>query len=296
MPLPIPCRAARRASLPLLLVLAVALAACSPASLLNATIPEQGLAIERGVAYGPLPRQRLDLYRATDAATPLPLVVFFYGGGWDDGERGDYLFVAEGLARAGFLVAVPDYRLYPEVRFPAFLEDAAKAVAYLQAAAPEHGGDGERLALMGHSAGAWIAAFLALDPRWLAAEGTGPAAVSAVVGLAGPYAFDPLAYDSTREIFSVGLPSDALRPIAYVSESAPTPPFLLLHGEDDETVYRWNSERLAAALRAAGHRAELRTYPGLAHIGLVLALAEGFRGRAPVLADTLDFLRATLGP
>lgn len=288
-------RSARRASF-LLAAIACALAACSPASLLNATVPESGLAIERGLSYGPLPRQRFDLYRAADVAGPLPLVVFFYGGGWDDGERGDYLFVAEGLARAGYLVAVPDYRLYPQVRFPAFLQDAAKAVAFLRQAAAERGGDAGRLALMGHSAGAWIAAFLALDPRWLAAEGVDAGALSAVVGLAGPYAFDPLAYDSTREIFSVGLPSDAMRPLAYVAAVEAPPPFLLLHGGEDETVYPWNSERLAAALQSAGHAVELRRYPELAHIGIVLALAEGFRGRAPVLADILAFLDVALAP
>jgi len=268
---------------PLLLIRAV-----SPAQVLNAAIPRRGLAIRRGLAYGPLSRQRLDLYRPARLAGPLPVLVFLYGGAWDKGRRQDYLFVAEALASAGYLVAVPDYRLYPEVRFPAFLEDCARAVAWTRAQAAVEGGDPARLALIGHSAGAYNAAFLALDPRWLAQEGMTPQALAGVVGLAGPYAFNPLDYDSTRPIFSVGLPADALRPLSHVEPGAP--PFLLLHGAADRDVYPVNSERLAAALAAAGVPAELACHPRLAHIGILLALARGFRRKAPIRRQVLAFL------
>lgn len=278
----------------LVLVPLALVAARAPARLLNAAIPADGLTIRRDLAYGPLARQRLDLYAPAAPAGPLPLILFLYGGGWDKGRKADYLFAAEGLARGGFLVAVPDYRLYPEVRFPAFVEDAARAVAWLGREAAALGGDAGRLVLMGHSAGAYNAALLALDARYLAGEGLTPRAIAGLVGLAGPYAFDPLGYSSTRAIFDVGRPPDELRPVAFVTPQAP--PMLLLHGLDDTTVYPVNSRQLAAALQAAGVAAETRLYPGLGHIGIVLALARGFRGRAPVLAQALEFARRVTGP
>ncbi len=265
------------------------LAACAPATLLNATIPERGLTIRRDIAYGPLPRQRLDIYAPSDATAPLPVILFFYGGGWDKGSKGDYLFVAEGLARGGFLVVVADYRLFPAVQFPAFVEDSAKAVAWVKREIGGQGGDPDRLVLLGHSAGAYDAAMIALDPRYLAADGLSPAAIQGVIGLAGPYAFNPLEYDSTRAIFDVGRPVDELRPIAFASAAAP--PMLLLHGLDDTTVYPRNTEQLAEALERAGARVEAKLYPDVAHIGIVLALARGFRGKAPVLQDVLAFAR-----
>ena len=170
---------------------------CSPLGLLNWVNPEPGYdRIE--LAYGGHPRQRLDLYRPKGATGPLPVVVFFYGGGWEAGDRAGYRFAALALVEQGFVVAVPDYRVHPEVGFPAFLEDSAKAVAFVHAHAAKHGGDPRRLFLMGHSAGAYNAAMLALDPRPLAAEGVPAAAISGMVGLAGPYDFLPLDRKSTR--------------------------------------------------------------------------------------------------
>jgi acetyl esterase/lipase len=277
-----------------LLVPLAVLAACAPARLLNATIPERGLSIRRDLPYGTDPRQRLDLYAPAAAKRPLPVILFLYGGGWDDGGKADYLFAAEGLARGGFLVAVADYRIYPAVTFPAFVEDAALAIAWVKREIAALGGDPDRLVLMGHSAGAYNAALVALDPRYLAAHGLAPADLAAVVGLAGPYAFNPLEYDSTRAIFDVGRPVDEMRPVAFAGAGAP--PMLLLHGLDDTTVQPRNTEQLAGALDAAGAEVEAKLYPGVAHIGIVLALARGFRGKAPVLADVLEFARRVTAP
>lgn len=288
-----------RLSPPLLLLLILAaplflLRLLRPVELLNRTIPRRGLTIERGLAYGPEARHRLDLYRPAGAAGPLPVVVFLYGGGWDQGRREDYLFVGEALARQGFLVAVPDYRLFPQVLFPAFLQDGARALAWVREQAAARGGDTERLFLLGHSAGAYNAAFLALDPQWLAAEGLTPAALAGVAGLAGPYGFDPLARADTRPIFDCGLPSEALQPLSHAAlgATAGAPPFLLLHGAADRTVQPRNSSRLAAALEAAGVPADCRLFPGLGHVGVVLALARGGRRIAPVLPAVARFLAA----
>ena len=278
----------------LLLVPLAVLAACAPARLLNATIPERGLSIRRDLPYGTDPRQRLDLYAPAAADRPLPVILFLYGGGWDDGAKADYLFAAEGLARGGFLVAVADYRIYPAVTFPAFVEDAALAIVWVKREIAALGGDPDRLVLMGHSAGAYNAALVALDPRYLAAHGLAPSDLAAVIGLAGPYAFNPLEYDSTRAIFDVGRPVDELRPVTFAGAGAP--PMLLLHGLDDTTVQPRNTEQLAGALDAAGAEVEAKLYPGLAHIGNVLALARGFRGKAPVLEDVLEFARRVTAP
>lgn len=261
--------------------------------LLNAGVPRRGLLIERDLAFGPAGRHRLDLYRPAAAGDPRPVILFLYGGGWNKGNRADYVFLAEPLARAGFLVAVADYRLWPEVSFPAFIEDAARALAWLKASAGDRGGDPARLLVLGHSAGAYNALLLALDRRYLAAEGLSPDAITAVMGLAGPYAFNPLDYDSTRPVFDVGCPVEELKPISFVSESAP--PTLLLHGLEDTTVYPRNTETLAAALDAAGATVDARLYPSLGHFGIVLAFARGFRRKAPVLEDLLAFARRMAG-
>ena len=155
-------------------LLLAALAACSATSILNVLSPTGDLDIRRDVAYGTLPRQKLDIYRPKAGAVPRPVVVFFYGGSWDSGSRDGYLFVGEALASRGFVAVVPDYRVHPEVVFPTFLEDAAAAVAWAKRNAGDIGGDPSRVFVMGHSAGAHIAAMVALDPRYLAREGLTP--------------------------------------------------------------------------------------------------------------------------
>ncbi len=278
--------AARRARLAALLLRGAAW-------LLNAAVPRRGLQVERGLAFGPAARHRLDLYRPAGSGGPWPVILFLYGGGWNKGSRADYLFLAEPLARAGFLVAVADYRLWPEASFPAFIEDGARALAWLKAGVGVRGGDPARLLLLGHSAGAYNALLLALDRRFLAAEGLAPDAITAVMGLAGPYAFNPLDYDSTRPVFDVGRPTEELRPVSFASKAAP--PALLLHGLEDTTVYPQNTEALAAALELAGATVEARLYPSLGHFGIVLAFARGFRRKAPVLRDLLAFARRMAG-
>ncbi|WP_254606600.1 alpha/beta hydrolase, partial [Sphingomonas bacterium] len=163
-----------------------ATAACSPLRTFDAVVPKDGgvRLVVRGAAFGPDPRQRLDVYAPKD--TPAngrsrPVIVFFYGGSWSSGTRAGYSFVGRALAARGFVVAIPDYRLVPQVRFPAFLRDNAAAVRWVRGHIAASGGDPDRLVLAGHSAGAYDAAMLALDPRWLGAD---RAAVRGWAGLA----------------------------------------------------------------------------------------------------------------
>ena len=255
--------------------------------LLNATVPLRGLAVERGLPYGAHPRQAMDLYRPEGGGDGLPVLVWFYGGAWQTGRRQDYRFVAAALARRGMVVAVPDYRLFPEVRFPDFLRDGAAAVAEVQQRAAEWGGDGRRVVLAGHSAGAYIAAMLAVDRRWLGAR----RGIAGAVGLAGPYDFLPIIGHDIRAIFATADDTRRTQPAHLADGTAP--PLLLLHGMRDDTCWPRNSLALAARLRAAGGQAETVLYPRIGHIGIVLGFVP-WLARCPTLADVERFVSRSL--
>ena len=260
----------------------LALAACSGADLVNGLTPRDSFILEEDIAYGSEPRQRLDLYRPIDG-TGEAMALFFYGGSWERGERGDYLFVGEAFAAEGITLAVPDYRLYPEVRYPAFLEDAAAAVAWARA---NHDGP---LFLIGHSAGAYNAVMLALDERWLGAAGLKACSdLAGVVGLSGPYDFLPLKDDDLKAIFGPPEERPSTQPINHVRADAP--PLLLLSGDADWVVAPRNSTVLAERQSDVGGRATARIYEGLGHIRIVGALSRPLRDSAPVLQDIVDFI------
>jgi acetyl esterase/lipase len=275
-----------------ILMLATLIAACSPLRAFNAVVPQdRGVqTAARAQAYGAHPRQKLDLYRPTPArgAPPgaLPIIVFLYGGSWQEGTREGYGFAGRAFASRGFLVAVPDYRLVPEVHYPAFLEDSAAAVRWVRANAARFGGDPDRMVLVGHSAGAYNAAMLALDPRWLGGD---RAAIRGFAGLAGPYDFLPLDLAVTQAAFGRERDLPSTQPINHAS--AGDPAALLLHGAADTTAYPRNSQALAERLRSAGVAAELKIYPEIGHVGILTAISRWFRGRAPVLEDVAGFAR-----
>jgi acetyl esterase/lipase len=247
--------------------------------------------VATGIRYGSLPRQRLDVWRPSGPDGAAPVLVWFYGGSWNSGDRGDYGFAARAFAEKGFVVVVPDYRLVPVVRYPAFVEDAAAAVAWTRANASRFGGDPERIVLAGHSAGAYLAVMLALDARWLGAAGVATGTVKAVAGLAGPYDFMPFDTDASRQAFGQFPRPAATQPISHVRADAP--PLWLATGTADTTVRPRNSESLATRQRAQGGSARLVRYNALDHYDIVMALARPFRGKAPVLDDAAAFLLAS---
>jgi acetyl esterase/lipase len=272
---------------------ALPLAACTQLDALNglnAISPGDGetQVLAKDVFYGPDKRQGLDIY-GPKADGSLPVIVFFYGGSWASGRRQDYGFAARALASRGFVVVVPDYRQVPAHAFPDFVEDGAAALRWTVANIARHGGDATRISVMGHSAGAYIALMLALDPRWLGTDNP----IRAAVGLAGPYDFLPFEPGGAADL-AFGHVSDlkSTQPITFaVSSAGPTkPPVLLLQGVDDDTVYPHNAKNLAAALVAAGSQAEVKLYPDLGHIGIILALSKPFRSKANVLSDATEFL------
>jgi acetyl esterase/lipase len=249
--------------------------------------------VAEGVAFGSH-GQTLDIW-APDAEpkSQLPVVIFWYGGGWAKGDRASYAFAGRALARAGFLVVIPDYRKVPQVRFPAFLDDGAEAVAWVEDNIAKHGGEPARVAFMGHSAGAYQAVMLALDAKRLTAAGADPANVKAAVGLSGPYDFYP--FDSPRSVaaFSQWPRPDETQPIEFARKDAP--PLLLVTSDGDETVRPRNANNLGAKLRELGAPVEVRNYGPLDHEEVVMAISVPFRGKGPVLADSVSFLRKYLG-
>jgi acetyl esterase/lipase len=264
---------------------------CSVLPAVNAVSSEPGVEAHPDRHYGPLARQGVDVYTPKQAsAEPRAVVIFFHGGGWRTGSRGEHRFAGEALAAQGFVAVVPDYRVYPEVKFPLFLEDGAGAVRWVHDHVQEFGGDPKRVFLMGHSAGAHIAAMLALDPRYLGAQGLSPNDLRGFIGVAGPYDFLPLKSPAMIDIFggTDGIPET--QPINFVSPGAP--PALLLHGTDDTRVLPRNTERLAQRIRRAGGSVTETIYQGVGHSGILLALSPAFGRIAPVRADAAAFVRA----
>jgi len=270
-------------------------AACSPLSLFATLSPKDPAMVSaRDVAFGPDPRQKLDVYapRRIQGAGPAPVVVFFYGGSWDSGRRQDYNWAGKALASRGFVTVIADYRLYPQVRFPVFLEDGALAVRWTVDHAAQFGGDPSRIALVGHSAGAYNAAMLALDSRYLTAAGVDPRRIKVFAGLSGPYDFLPLRDPIAIRTFGEARDPSATQPTAFARADAPAT--FLATGEKDTYVFPRNTVRLAKALREVGVLVEERHYPEVDHINMVLAFSRPLRGRAPVFEELVAFLKAHL--
>jgi acetyl esterase/lipase len=254
-------------------------------------VPRDGITLARDIAYADGPRRTLDVYAPRPAATPAPVLVFFYGGGWTSGSKAMYRFVGAAMAARGVLVVIPDYRLYPEVRFPAFIDDAAAAVAWAHANAPGFGGDPHRLFLMGHSVGGQIATLLALDGGYLRSVGlSAERDVCGVIGLAAPYDFVPFDGTAAQAILGPQAGSKRSQPIDHVSASAP--PMLLLAGRGDNTIDPGSTLRLAARLRAAGASARDELYPDIGHRTLIAAFGAPLAFLAPVRDATLRFIDA----
>ena len=270
-------------------------AGCSPLGVLNGLGPRDRGArrVARGLPYGDGRRRTLDVWAPTrPTAQARPVLVFFYGGGWNSGDKDLYGWAAQALAARGFVVMVPDYRLVPGVHFPAFVEDAAAATAFAGRIAGEHGGDPARIGVIGHSAGAHLALMIALDRRYMAGvEASG--LIRAAAGLAGPYDFLP--FDVAASINAFGRAPDPTltQPVAFVRPDAP--PLWLGHGSADTVVHAEDTTILCDRMRAVGGRCEARIYPGLSHQDMIATFSPLFRRKAAVLADVTTFLHRELG-
>jgi acetyl esterase/lipase len=258
-------------------------------SAINATSGQTDVLVQRGVVFDATHQLALDVYRPRDARNA-PVVVFFYGGSWKSGKRQWYRWAGEALAQRGLVVVIPDYRQWPQVRLDGFMRDGASAVAWAYAHATEYGGDRTQLFVMGHSAGAHIGALLATDAHWLAAVGMNPRQLNGFIGLAGPYDFLPLTNPDFVDMF--GSTHEAQlrsQPVHFVDGDEP--PMLLLQGTSDKVVWPRNAQSLATALHRESEPAEVKLYPDIGHSAILLALSRPFRGKAPVLDDTVHFIQ-----
>ncbi len=263
------------------------LAACSPAPLLNLTVPRSGYSVVRDLAYGQDARQKLDLYIPDGLKAPAPVILFFYGGSWQSGEKSWYLAFGQAFASKGVIVAIADYRLYPRVKYPAFLDDSANALRVVHEKIASYGGDPARLFLAGHSAGAYNAMMLAADPRYLTEVHGRMDWICGIIGISGPYDFLPLKSADLIDIFGGDRREDT-QPINYIDGKRP--PMLLVTGSADTTVLPRNTRRMAAKLRSLGGEAKEIVYPEIGHIGIILSVAIPFRSRTTLRDDILDFV------
>lgn len=282
----------------LLAMLPALLTACSAVDVLNATVPSDTYRLMSSLPYGDNSRQKVDVYMPSQslsdtalAAGGSPLVVFFYGGSWSSGDRADYRFVGEALASQGIAVAVADYRLSPDVRYPVFVQDSARAMRWAFDNAEKYGANLAKVFVMGHSAGAYNAAMLALDKRWLGAVNLSPEKLAGWIGLAGPYDFLPIGDRKTQVAFEwPNTPPDS-QPIFHASSASP--PALLIAPTDDSVVSTQRSTvSMARRLKSSGVRVESELYDSVGHVTLIAAMASVLRGRAPVLERVSGFVKA----
>ena len=271
------------------------LAGCSSTQFLVANAPTQFDRIDRhaDLPYGQDPRQRLDVYSPRHAQNR-PVVIFWYGGSWVKGKKSDYRFVGTTLAEHGIVAVLPDYRLYPQVSFPAFDEDGARAVAWVEQHVQEFGGDPHRIVVMGHSAGGHTAAFLAFNHEFLRKFGADPNSIVGLVGLSGTYVLVPET-PTERATFPPPYTEADWQPIRFVD--AHSPPTLLLHGADDKEVLPQEAIELRDAMLRDHLQVELDLYPHRGHGDTVASFAPVTRWRTPALQDTLTFINSvTSGP
>lgn len=268
----------------------VAVASAKAISLLNLSIPTTGYSVTKDIAYGVDPRQRLDIYTPNIQDPKKTVLLFFYGGSWQWGSKNDYLFIGQTFAAQGYTTIIADYRLYPQVSFPAFIHDAADAFVWTHKNIATYGGNPDRIFIAGHSAGGYLALMLAANQDYLHAAGGKDDWIKGAIGLAGPYDFLPLTDPDIIALFSTASQATDTQPITFARPNMP--PTLLLTGLDDETVYPKNSINLAAKMQDLQNDVTLRQYPDVNHYTIALSLAHRFYGYSPAVTDITQFINS----
>ena len=272
-------------------IIACISSACSPIKVLNSLVPENGYELVSGVEYGTNARQKLDIYlpKATEKSTALKkVIIFYYGGNWDSGERADYKFAAEALVGHGYIVVIPDYRVYPEVLFPDFMADPVSAAKWVKTNIKKYNGDANKVFLAGHSAGAHIAVMMAINPEYLAQVSLKPNDFAGVIGLAGPYDFLPLKSERLKIIFGLESQQWKSQPINFVDGN--NPPLFLAIGTKDNTVWPRNSINLAKKIKQKNGLVEVHEFASYGHVDMVAKLAKPLRGNGELLKSVITFI------
>lgn len=270
--------------------------ACSPIKVLNSLVPENGYELVSAVEYGTNARQKLDIYlpKAADESTKLEsaalkkVIIFYYGGNWDSGERADYKFAAEALVGHGYIVVIPDYRVYPEVLFPGFMADPVNAAKWVKTNIKKYNGDANKVFLAGHSAGAHIAVMMAINPEYLAQASLKSIDFAGVIGLAGPYDFLPLKSDRLKIIFGPEAEQWKSQPINFVDGK--NPPIFLAVGMKDGTVWPRNTYNLAKKIKEKTGLVEVHEFASYGHVDMVAKLAKPLRGNGELLKSVINFI------
>lgn len=239
--------------------------------------------IKKDIAYGALDRQKYDLYMPKKVTEKTPVLFFIYGGSWESGQKSSYAFIGKTFSKEGFITAIPDYRLFPQVTFPTFVEDTALAFAKVRQRFPNR-----KIFISGHSAGAQIGSLLSLDKKYLSRHSLSPcSSIAGFIGLAGPYDFE-VTEEKFKRIFPANIRPQS-QAVNFVTSKAP--PTLLLHGAADFTVHAEDSTILAEKLRAAGNDSQVKIYSAVGHINIVAALSPLLRLAAPTKRDMIKFMK-----
>ncbi|WP_439640322.1 alpha/beta hydrolase [Nevskia sp.] len=254
----------------LLLFVALLLSACSGQQIVNDLTSEKGYGLSSNIVFDSTTGLKLDIYSPA-GASGAPVVIFFHGGRWSEGKKEDYKFVGQALAARGMVAVIPDFRQYPQVRYPKFLQDNARAVRWVRDQVTQYGGDPGKIVLLGHSSGAYNAAMLTLNPELLKAVGGDRTWLRGTIGLAGPYDFLPITDPDLRDIFGAPENYDQTQPVLY--PDGKNPPMLLMHGQDDEIVLVRNTESLAARIQQANGPVETVIYPKMSHRKIIASVA-----------------------
>lgn len=261
----------------------MSLAACAPVTILNGITPSSTFDRTKNLSFGDGERDKLDIYRTETPKENAPVLMFVHGGSWDSGSKNIYKFLAEGFTKSGYDIVVPNYRIYPNAKFPDFLEDNARAVAFTVETFPNR-----KIVLVGHSAGGYNVLMLGLRDEFLSGAGVDRCAViSGVVSLAAPVGLTPLDSKPLTDIFPDRFTADDA---AINNVTGPTPPIFLGHGEKDTTVNPLNASKLAEKIVARGGVAQSKVYPGQSHVDVVKVISRHFDGKVTLKADIINFI------
>jgi acetyl esterase/lipase len=267
------------------------LSACQSTSFLVASVPtyfSKHYNAYKDIAYGKKPWQSLDIYVPKNAHNA-PVVTFFYGGGWYDGDKKDYEFVADTVTKYGFIVVIPNYGKYPSQKYPAFQYDAARASVWISKHIQNYQGDVNNVHLMGHSAGAHIGAMLLADKSHLKSYGLNPNFYKSFVGLSGPYHFEP-SEDAYKAVFSDLTSYQSMQVTHFIDGTQP--PMLLIHGTQDGVVSNINTKRLAEALDANKCSYHVEYYD-TDHTGTIAAFTNIIGVKNPkIVHRVIEFMRS----
>lgn len=263
------------------------LSSCSPLYLVNTLSTESDSVTVVHHRYGKEQRQQLDIFMPERIVVGSPVVVFFYGGSWKRGDKGKYRFVGHSLGSKGYITVIPDYRLYPEVTFPAFVEDGAKVLTWVRENVDQARNGA---VVMGHSAGAHTAALLALDQSYLEETGQPSSIIRGMIGLAGPYGFNPMEYRSTRPIFADVEVIENAMPVTFACSAKV--PFLLFHGADDSIVIPENSRELKHRVHECAGNVKYFELDDIGHFSIVFGLSDSFLAEDAIQSSIEIFLQS----